>query len=106
MLTLLLVKQYMKDMADVFDEAQKAIVAVICQDVMGMELSSFRPDEQDAILKSFGIDVTALSHGEYQRSLVESSMRKAVQYHKEMREQFEHMVEVCGFGEKDKKLSL
>ncbi|KAL7808845.1 hypothetical protein V8C44DRAFT_335546 [Trichoderma aethiopicum] len=99
-------KQYMKDMADVFDEAQKAVVAVICQDVMGMELSSFRPDEQDAILKSFGIDVSALGHGEYQRSLVESSMQKAVQYYKEMREQFEHMVEVCGFDEKDKELSL
>ncbi|KAH0497770.1 hypothetical protein TgHK011_005055 [Trichoderma gracile] len=99
-------KQYMKDMADVFDEAQKAVVAVICQDVMGMELSSFRPDEQDAILKSFGIDVSALGHGEYQRSLVESSMEKVVHYYREMREQFEHMVEVCGLDDKGIKLTL
>ncbi|KAL7812034.1 hypothetical protein V8C26DRAFT_407930 [Trichoderma gracile] len=98
-------KQYMKDMADVFDEAQKAVVAVICQDVMGMELSSFRPDEQDAILKSFGIDVSALGHGEYQRSLVESSMKKVVHYYREMREQFEHMVEVCGLDDKGIKLT-
>ncbi|KAK1253175.1 hypothetical protein MKX07_001252 [Trichoderma sp. CBMAI-0711] len=86
-------KQYMKDMEDVFNEAQKTIVAVICQDVMGMELSSFRPDEQGAILKSFGVDVSALGHGEYQRSLVESSLKKVVRYYREMKEQFEHMVE-------------
>ncbi|ETS02822.1 hypothetical protein M419DRAFT_77225, partial [Trichoderma reesei RUT C-30] len=99
-------KQYMKDMEDVFNEAQKTIVAVICQDVMGMELSSFRPDEQGAILKSFGIDVSALGHGEYQRSLVESSLKKVVRYYREMKEQFEHMVEVCGLDEQGKEMTL
>ncbi|PTB69315.1 hypothetical protein BBK36DRAFT_1186743 [Trichoderma citrinoviride] len=99
-------KQYLKDMAGAFDEAQKAIVAVICQDVMGMELGSFRPDEQDAILKSFGIDVSALGQGEYQRSLLESSIDKLVQYYEEMREQFEHMVEVCGLDVRNVKLAL
>lgn len=93
-------------MEDVFNEAQKTIVAVICQDVMGMELSSFRPDEQGAILKSFGIDVSALGHGEYQRSLVESSLKKVVRYYREMKEQFEHMVEVCGLDEQGKEMTL
>ncbi|OTA07794.1 hypothetical protein A9Z42_0087230 [Trichoderma parareesei] len=99
-------EQYMKDMEDVFNEAQKTIVAVICQDVMGMELSSFRPDEQGAILKSFGVDVSALGHGEYQRSLVESSLKKVVRYYREMKEQFEHMVEVCGLDEQGMEMTL
>ncbi|KAL6879257.1 hypothetical protein J3F83DRAFT_758923 [Trichoderma novae-zelandiae] len=96
-------QQYVKDMADVFDEAQKAVVAVLCQDVMSIDLSSFRPDEQDAILKSFGIDVCALGQGEYRRSLIESSVDKVVRYYREMGEHFEHMVRVCGLDEWDVK---
>ncbi|KAL7933986.1 hypothetical protein V8C35DRAFT_302934 [Trichoderma chlorosporum] len=100
------IQQHFKDLADVFVEARRSVAVAVCEDVFNVRLDNLGQHEQTAILKGFGIDVSALNYDEYRQSLVESSIDKLITYHGELGNVFENMVKVCGQDLRDANIPL
>lgn len=86
-------------MAQVVNEVQRDLVAVMCQRNFSIELSQLGDHEKDAILESFGVDIGAIRHQEYCKALVGSGISKLLEYYKNLTVDFKQMAEVCGWKE-------
>ncbi|EHK44679.1 hypothetical protein TRIATDRAFT_299610 [Trichoderma atroviride IMI 206040] len=80
------------------NEARKDLVTIICKKNFNIELSKLGDHEKNAILESFGVDVSAIRHKEYCEALTGGGTSKLLEFYRRLTADFDQMRKACGFG--------
>ena len=83
-------------MAECFNEARDAAVAIYCRQVLNMSMEEMGEHERRRIRIDLGIDVDAMPHQEYRNELLRDRIKKYYDFTKQLVEKVDKMKKDAG----------